>query len=193
MGTKRDPWQGISNMKISIVILILVILNFGAGISPAEPTKTVRHLMMEPATMFDLGIVRLENLLRNNQPGILAVSYDWERNKIQINVVRINRMSRGEKNRSAEDLRRLIVQDIHKIRKDLNVNPATGQIDPGYTTLENCFSHAGYTEKEEPTNLKDELYNMTEISAKVIVHREEVFLEAMVPLKGNRIEWVKFN
>lgn len=193
MGTKRSLWRGLTNRNIHIVLLGSFILLLGAGIAPAEPPETVQHLMTEPATMFDLGIVRLENLLRNNHPGALHVSYDWERNKIQINVVRINRMSRGEKNRRIEDLRRFVVQDIHKIRNDLNVNPATGEIDSGYTTFENCFRHAGYPNKGEQTNLKDELYSMTEISVKVIVHRDEAFVEARVPLKGNRIDWVKFN
>lgn len=192
MGAKNNPWQGISNIKMIIVIAGLVILLFGVGAAPAGPTKTVRNLMTEPATMFDLGIVRLESFLRNNQPGKLDVSYDWERNKIQINVVRINRMSKQNKKTNVEDFRRQIQHDIQKIRKDLNVNPATGEIDSGYTTLENCFRHAGNSPQDEPTSLKNELYDMIEISAKVIVHRNDLFLEARAPLKGNRIEWIRF-
>jgi len=193
MGTKRSPWRGYTHRKIYLVLLGSFILLFWAGIAPAEPPETVQHLMTEPSTLFDLGIVRLENLLRNNQPGTLQVSYDWERNKIHISVVRFNRMSQGEKNRNVEDLRRFVVQDITKIRNDLDVNPVTGEIDSGYTILENCFRHADYPNKDGQTNLKNELYNMTEISAKVIVHRNEAFVEARVPLKGNRIEWIKFN
>lgn len=176
-----------------IAVVIFFSLNFLCldGITRAESSQTVRHLMREPATLFDLGIVRLENLLRKNQPGTLDVSYDRERNKILIRVVRINRMSRGEKNRAKEDLRRLVQQDILKIRQDLNINPATGEIDSGYTALENCFSHADDAKNSGPTDLKDELYNMTEIAAKVIVHRDEAAVEARVPLKGNRIEWIK--
>ncbi len=178
-----------------IAVVIFFSLNFLCldGITQAESSQTVRHLMREPATLFDLGIVRLENLLRKNQPGTLDVSYDGERNKILIRVVRINRMSPGEKNRAKEDLRRLVQQDILKIRQDLNINPATGEIDSGYTALENCFRHADDAKNSGPTDLKDELYNMTEIAAKVIVHRDEAAVEARVPLKGNRIEWIKWN
>jgi hypothetical protein len=148
--------------------------------------------MSEPATLFDVGIVRLENLLRKHQAGTLDVSYDWERNKILIRVVRINRMSRGEKNRSKEDLRRLIQQDILKVRQDLNINPATGEINSGYTVLENCFRHANAPKPGGPSDLKNELYSMTEISARVIVHRDEAAVEARVPLVGNRIVWIKY-
>ena len=191
MVTKWSPLKDITKSHMNIFILVSFILLFWVGVAQAEQTKTVRNLMSEPATMFDLGIVRLENLLKNNQLGTLEVLYDWERNTILISVVRINRMSRGEKNRSKEDLRRLIQQDIHTIRRDLNINPATGEIDSGYTALENCFRHAGHPKKHEPADLKDELYNMTEISAKVIVHRNEAAVEARVPLKGNRILWIK--
>jgi hypothetical protein len=193
MGTNNSLWRNLTRRIIYGVIFGSFILLIATGIASAGPPDTVQQLIAEPATLFDLGIVRLENFLRNNQPGTLHVSYDWERNKIQIKVVRINRMSRGEKNRSAEDLRRFVQHDITKIRNDLNVNPATGETDPGYTTLENCFRHAGYPNKDGQTNLKNELYDMTEISAKVIVHRNEAFVEAWAPLKGNSIEWVKFN
>jgi hypothetical protein len=100
-------------------------------------------------------------------------------------------MSQIEKSRSKDDLRRLSQQDVNKIRRDLNINLVTGEIDPGYTALENCFRHVGHPKNHELANLKDDLYNMTEISAKIIVHRDEVAVEARVPLKGNRIEWVK--
>lgn len=191
MKTEKCSLQALSNRIIAMVIFFSFILLFLGGITHAEPPKTVGHLMTEPATLFDLGIVRLENLLKNNQPGILEVSYDRERNKINISVVRIMRMSRGEKNRSKEDLRRLIQQDIGKVRRDLNINLVSGEIDSGYTALENCFSHADAPTNSGPTDLRDELYNMTEISAKVIVHRDEAAVEARVPLKGNRIEWLK--
>ena len=193
MGTNNSLWPNLTRRVIYGVIFGSFILLIATGMASAGPPDTVQQLMAEPATMFDLGIVRLENFLRNNQPGTLHVSYDWERNKIQIKVVRTNRMSRGEKNRSVEDLRRFVQHDITKIRNDLNVNPATGETDPGYTTLENCFRPAGYPNRDGQTALKNELYDMTEISVKVIVHRDEAFVEARAPLKGNRIEWVKFN
>lgn len=193
MGTKKSPLQVIAIRNIYTIIFVSLILLFGLGIAHAEPTKTIQHLMAEPATLFDLGLFRLENLLRKTISGTLDVSYDRERNKIQINVVRINRISQGGKGKGREDLWTLISLDINKIRHDLNVNLATGEIDSGYTTLENCFRHAGYTENEGRGNLKDELYDMIEISAKVIVHRDKAAVEAKAPLKGNRIEWVKFN
>jgi hypothetical protein len=176
---------------ITTFIMVSIVLFFLAGVAQAEATKTVRDLKSEPASMLDLGLVRLENLLRKNQPATIDVSYDYERNKILIRVVRINRMSRGEKNRSKDDLRRLIQQDVLKIRQDLNVNPVTGEIQSGYTALENCFRHADAPKERGATNLRDELYHMTEISAKVIVDRDEAAVEARVPLKGNRIEWIK--
>ena len=191
MKIEKRSLQAQSNRIVATVMFLSFMLLCLAGIVHAESTKTVRHLMSEPATLFDLGIVRLENLLRKNQPGALDVSYDWERNKILISVVRINRMSRGEKNRSKEDLRRLIQQDIGNVRRDLNINLVTGEIDSGYTVLENCFRHSSAPKPGGPSDLKDELYSMTEISAKVIVHRDESAVEARVPLKGNRIEWIK--
>ena len=191
MGTSRSPLQGIFNGKMNIAIFAAFFLIFFGGIPPAESAETVQDLMKEPATMFDLGIVCLENLLRHDQRGRLDVVYDLERNKIQINIVIISRMSKAEKKRSRDDLRRLVQQAIQRARMDLNVNPVTGEIDPGYTTLEDCFRHAVYNKKNDHSALKDELYNMTEISAKVIVHRDEAAVEAKVPLVGNRIDWVK--
>ena len=191
MKTEKPSLHALNHRIIVAVILLSSIFLCVAGITYAESSKTFQHLMNEPATLFDLGIVRLENLLRKNQRGILDVSYDGERHKILISVVRINRRSQGEKNRSKEDLRMLIQQDILKIRQDLNINPTTGQIDSGLTALEKCFSHADAPQTDDPTGLREELFNMSEISAKVIVRRDEAAVEARTPLKGNTIRWLK--
>ena len=191
MKTQKRLLHALNHRIIVAVILLSAIFLCVAGITYAESLKTVQHLMNEPATLFDLGIVRLENLLRKNQRGMLDVSYDGDRHKILISVVRINRRSQGEKNRSTEDLRMLIQQDILMIRRDLNINPATGQIDSGLTALEKCFSHGNAPQTDGPTGLREELFNMSEISAKVIVHRDEAAVEARMPLKGNTIRWLK--
>ena len=83
MKTEKRSLQAPSHRIMVAVMLLSSLFLCVAGTTYAESLKTVKHLMNEPATLFDLGIVRLENLLRKNQPAILEVSYDRGRNKIE--------------------------------------------------------------------------------------------------------------
>jgi hypothetical protein len=183
--------QSVTGRNRKIALFLYIILIFSPGITLAEPTKAIHSLMTEPATLFDLGIVRLENLLKKTQTGALDVSYDFQSNKIQISVIVTNRMSTQEKKSSKDKFLREIGHIIQTIRLDLGVNPSTGEVDAGNTAFEDCFRHAGRNKNAGPANLREELYNMTEISVKVKVQRGKVAMEGQAPLVGKDIVYDK--
>ena len=49
--------------KVKNVLLTVIILLSLAGIVHAEQTSTIKYLMTEPLTLFDLGIYKLDKLM----------------------------------------------------------------------------------------------------------------------------------
>jgi hypothetical protein len=68
------------------IILFLTILLSFAGISHAEQTNTIKYLVNEPLTLLDLGLYRLNRLVNEDPYGRANVTFDWENNKITINI-----------------------------------------------------------------------------------------------------------
>ena len=55
------------DQKVRNVLLTLIILLSLSGVVHAEQTPTIKYLMSEPLTLFDLGIYKLDKLINEDQ------------------------------------------------------------------------------------------------------------------------------
>ncbi|MEE9117701.1 MAG: hypothetical protein V3U02_03765 [Calditrichia bacterium] len=149
------------------------------GICMAEPTPTVSYLMNEPASMLDLGLMRLERLMNemnldlsvdNNIPSDMSASYDLDSNKIVI-IITYNTYIKHDKN-PPKDIKKSVTSMVN------NFKLIFASIGP-------FFKHTGYTIKNEPENLLEEIDKITEI--KVVFWGTSI--QCISPLKGNEIFW----
>ena len=184
----KNRKQGPTPKKIILIVAIMVSL---VGIARAEKTEVIRYLMTEPLTLFDLGMYKLSELLNEDPSVNVTVTFDWKANKLNLNVVILEFVAqKGAVNNSqnkteAYELIRLIVNTI---RTKLGVNHRTGKIDSGHTALEACFRPAsGRTIKNEPKNLKAELFEMTNIT--VDFAGENFRLKGRASLQGTDISF----
>jgi hypothetical protein len=142
--------------------------------------------MTEPLTLFDLGIYKLDKFI-NEDPAVNAtVKYDPETNKINIHVVAYESIAqRGTRfSQNKREGFELLNSIVNKIRTKLGVDHQTGNIFSGSTALEDCFRPAnGRVIKNEPDSLKDDLFNMIEIS--VLLSGGNFNLNRKVALKGS--------
>jgi hypothetical protein len=189
MAAKKRLKNGAHNQKSKSVILTIIISLSLVGIVQAEQTETIRYLMTEPLTLFDLGVYKLDKLV-NEDPSVNAtVTFDWKSNKINIHVMILEWIAKkgainnSDNKKEAYELVRLIVNTI---RTKLGVNYQTGNFFSGNTAFEDCFRPAnGRTIKNEPKNLKEDLFNMTDIS--VHFSGENFNLKGKAELKGTEI------
>lgn len=163
------------------ILLILSIL-FLVNTSYAQPTPNIQYLMHESVSMFDWGIYRINEKLKNweESKGLIGISssiavapeafYDWSSNRIIIYVKVFPVKSQEE----AKELCRGIVRSIKSV---LYINPDDGKpYGEAGLALDSFFSHSGFLNKSEPEGLYKELDSITVIK-----------VEVMVPTKG----WVK--
>lgn len=64
-----------------IILITLWAMNFGSG-GVAEPSPMIESLVLEPASVFDVGMLRLELFTGPNS----FVEYDWDSDLITISV-----------------------------------------------------------------------------------------------------------
>ena len=178
----------VHNQKIKNALLTVIILLSLAGIVHAEQTSTIKYLMTEPLTLFDLGIYKLDKFI-NEDPAVNAtVKFDPESNKINIRVVIYEWIvQKGTRNSQTKtEAFELLNSMVNAIRAKLGVDSQTGKIFSGNTALEDCFRPAnGRVIKNEPDSLKDDLFNMIEIS--VFLSGGNFNLNGKATLNGNEI------
>ena len=87
-------------MMIRILILIFVFMCSSFKPVLADPTPSISYLMNEPASLFDLGMYKLEQALNwiylnNDSELTVVVNYHWVKNRISILFIdhkkRVNR------------------------------------------------------------------------------------------------------
>lgn len=181
--------SGSCNQEIKKIILTLFIFISLVGVAHAEQTTTVKFLMNEPLTLFDLGIYKLNKLI-NEDPFINAtVKYDTKSNKINIGVVMYEwfvKKGAAKPIRNKGEAYNLIDSMVKKIRTILGVDYQTGKISSDNTGLEDCFRPAnGRVIKNEPESLKEDLFKMIEIS--ILFSGQRHNLSGKASLKGTEV------
>jgi len=134
-----------------------LILLVSSGLSQAEPSQTVVRLIGEPASMLDIGMVKLRLQLLHYvayQPGMAIngitpdadARYDWDQNRIVIDLTYLQPVTVQNSAKLPDDCRSIIA----KLRQLL-----------AWNTIAYPFQHEGYHHQDEPLNLQDELNKIT--------------------------------
>jgi len=181
---QKNPIKSATILKnIKIILLLAILLSF-AGISHAEQTNTIKYLANEPLTLLDLGIYRLNRLVKEDPYGRVIVNYDWGKNKIIIHITIVEHFVNTRRRLNNEkEVYVFVSRMVNSLRTKLGVNYQTGEINSGYTSLENCFRpvHGG-KKKNEPESLKEDLFDMVEIL--VTFEGENFTMKGKTALKG---------
>jgi len=169
--------------------LIFIFLLF-SSLCLAEPTGPIKYLMNEPLTLFDSGMIQLDSTLHKYCDNIKSgtrpdmakyweilessyifpgIDYNWDTNRLLISVPFIT----GAKKFPEEKLKDFMTFFVNDIKSFLGVSKATGkQYKEFYATY---FYHAGFQSKNQPKNIADELYNITEIEVYTFVDDDKKF------------------
>ena len=172
---------------------IVFILFITIGICKAEPVPSVNYLMNEPASMFDIGLMRLKTAFNNHvgdwkiggiEPKLYAY-YDWNKNRIFINV------SYGFYNETPKYLTTQVENMILLFKKTLFGLDDIGMPDPqvGSSTLYRYFDHDSYQSQNRPKNLGIELDSITEIGVAVWISGKDKPPICESPLIGKNFFW----
>jgi len=149
------------------------------------------YLMHEPPSMLDWGLDQVQTYLdrskiamANGESPMIVVRYDFDKNRIEI----VNLLTNSEQPK--EDC----ITILDRIRLMLSVNPTTGKLSSGPVFADDFFEHAGYHRRDEPKNLRNELYAISTVTVKVM--GKDKFVPQAVckgPLLGKEHYFLKQN
>lgn len=174
--------------KKTITAMVFVLIAATYRIASSEPTPKINYLMNEPASLFDLGMYRLGEglsnavILKENRISA-APFYDWDKNRIKIKG-----FSSINKSLDMKEAKLLCSDVIRRIKSYLMVDSETGKSFLGtHSIFESFFSHDGYKNKSEPSDLYSDIDNITEIEAYVGEEGKEFKINCKSPLMSKEI------
>lgn len=187
-------------MKKGIILLFISLLC--ANVVYAEPTPTIKYLMNEKASLFDIGIIRLEmrfdsfckseseyfkSIVPDLSPQYSPAStvlYDWDGNRI-IMCMTIFLSSQI----SFDKLQACSKLIFNLIRTDMGVNYDKGtDLAPNLTPpVVEMFSHQGYQQINAPHILLNELKNIIDITLQFVVMPNKPFYTCKGKLYGTEL------
>ena len=183
-------------MMIRILILIFIFMCSSFKPVLADPTPSISYLMNEPASLFDLGMFKLNWHLKNtsilfgtkfdSKSVTVDAIYTFDQNQITIGF------SAGEVMSNIDAGKEYCQEIIGGIKKTLFVNPHTGiPFDiGGMNTYKLIFSHEGfYEKKDQPKNLYSDLAKITKIFGRVIIEKKESFFFCISSLLSKEITY----
>lgn len=143
-------------------LFVLVLCAGIAGSAKAEPGPVVNWLINEPASVFDVGMLRMQQLVRALEPPkeldelFTLVAYDWEENRIYIrgSIAKHNSINLLD---PKQQVRALCGAFFDEIRKQAIVNPVTGQAIFDHSSYSAQFAHIGYSSNSAPKNYRVKL------------------------------------
>lgn len=109
----------------------------------AEPTPLVSKLMDTPASMFDIGMIKIQKQLDIHAPGY-GVSYSWEKNRFEINKYFF------DFDKAIECKTEKSCKDLVKAKNEADTkNVLCFEVDKkcNIINIASEFSHAGYMTK----------------------------------------------
>jgi hypothetical protein len=165
-----------------VVATALGALVFLCGSVRAEPGPVVSYLMSQPASVFTIGMMRLERRLTQLGSRVGAgyfASYDWEKNRIEVSSIDFDSVQAPQ-----ERCRAL----ISAVRSDAGVDMDTGNFlgklkNSYYADL---FSQIGFKKKTDPEDLARQVDTIIVIDASVF-GRDGTSASCEGPLVSNRI------
>lgn len=183
------------------LFLVAVVLAF-ASVSNAQPSPTVRYLMQEPVTLFDMGILRLHEYLDAytahsrktlSVPDMYGtVRYDAVRSRILLNIVVTQEAGRSNRppdplQTSPREICRTLTQGLKReflVDRDRLVRRSLG--------IYRFFAHIGFQGKNEPADAFEEIENITFINVSIYTDKDpgKLILQCESPLMGKDITYV---
>lgn len=139
--------------------LFVVLLCVGmAGLAKADPGPVVNWLINEPASLFDIGMMRLQKRVddyihmqtdERMKRFRMIVLYDWNTNRINIRgyIAGDNPVLLEERRRQFQVMCEVYFRNIRRLGA---VDPKTGRHVDGNSYYSDLFAHSGYGSKEEP-------------------------------------------
>jgi len=176
--------------KLLVLFMLFTALAPDAG---AEPNEAAKFLINEPVSLLDFGIYRLEkdlNGLKRNLavhhalPFDITVNYDWEKNKIII------QLTYGfEGNPPPKTIRNGVRNVLKQIRGFLGVD-SKGKVyhKRGFSKAADYFSHEGYLIKNRPAALEQHIDQMTVLSVIYSVQNYSRIFECRQTLTASRVD-----
>lgn len=129
-----------------------------SGQAQAGPDATTKWLMNDPVSMLDLGILKIEQSLRNpnrsNRP-YGSVRYDWDKNRIVIYYAGYFP--------TTDDPEEHCAGWFTSVRSIGGVDASGNPLINGRTSFSFMFEHAGFNRSDVPENLFTELDKLFEL------------------------------
>ena len=139
-------------------IVAVVVLSAYSLVSSAGPDKTTKLLMDTPASVFDLGQIRLGTYIRraferNDSQMIVSVSYNWDDDKVEVVLDQLD--FKGTKSVA----RNICLKGFETLRLGAGVEIGTSKIHDYLPTSfwEEKFVHVNYDQGGLQKNIKGEL------------------------------------
>ena len=136
----------------------------------AEPSSVVRFLMNQPVSVFDYGLIQLEEQFAEQHfygiakpvPLNTHAAYDWNANRIYLSF----RIMIEEVNVSQSVLKDICESSIWHARTILGVGPDTGKLEDE-VALGMLFEPRSFTVKDAPHNVNEELSAIIDLRSTV--------------------------
>ncbi|MGE3424986.1 MAG: hypothetical protein AB7N24_23305 [Dehalococcoidia bacterium] len=176
-------------MRATKVLLLFVMLLPAYG--RAGPDSTTNYLMSDSFTLLDWGIYRMQmtldasKLFEIENTGVSrSVSYDWDRNRIVVEVLSLTESKEDEQ----FDAKALCNRLINAARVSLGVHPETGKplLGGDHSFASGYFSHQGFKLKKQPEDLRAQIDKLIELRAIVYLNLK-ANRECNGPLLGTEI------
>ncbi|MCV6824064.1 MULTISPECIES: hypothetical protein [Halocynthiibacter] len=123
---------------------VVTTLAFTAPVH-SDPGEVTKYLMNEPATVFDLGLIRLEYFLTSYYPPLGSTLYDSRNDRLTI------RKAFDEV--SSSDIAEQTCKDwLERVRKIGAVDPLSGMVEPPFenSVYSNFFKHISQRNDDAP-------------------------------------------
>jgi len=174
-----------------IWLWLLVCVGYAVLPAAAEPSASVQFLMREPVTMMDWGLRNVEDYLYRqrhlliktdkrlfeSEPN-LAVTYDWEQNKIQVAITLRASTQVQLTSRDLADIRLHLEWLIKYLRGTLTMKP-----------YDAFFRHRGFRNQDSPRNLGAELAAQTDLLIRVRDADANILSQCRGGLTGSENYW----
>ena len=179
---------------LKIVFWAVLLPNVLCGMIPvgAEPSQSIQFLMREPVTMMDWGLRNIEDYLYRQRDllvqadkrlfesdPILAVTYDWEQNTIQVGITLRVAPQVQLTSRELANIRAHLEWIVKYLRGSLTMKP-----------FDSFFRHRGFRNQDSPQNLGAELAGQTELLIRVRDADANILSQCQGGLTGSEITWL---
>lgn len=158
-----------------------LLLSLACATANSEPTNSIKYLITEPASMMDIGLLRLNIDLRNKKElGHAGTSYDWDKNKLNLifipqDILEDQGAAKQWCQETFSKVRTMFLVDIDASKTHENRRASS---------FGRYFTHKGYASKKQPADLLHDIDDIVELTA--IVYHQNTTLECNGPLVSNK-------